>query len=87
MAANYSRSRGFISDTEYERVTALLKSFKLLRRHDIPDDHISHLIMHDKKKSGSEIYFVFLKGIGNAVVEKIQVSEAVDFYSRNKPGN
>jgi 3-dehydroquinate synthase len=87
MAANFSRVRGFISDTEYERVTSLLKSFKLLRRHDIPDDQISQLIMHDKKKSGSDIYFVFMEGIGKALVEKIPLSEAVDFYQQSKPGN
>jgi len=87
MAANFSRSRGFISDSEYERVSDLLKSFKLLRRHDIPDEHLNQLIMHDKKTSGNEIYFVFMEAIGKAVVEKIMVSEAIDFYRQNKPGN
>jgi 3-dehydroquinate synthase len=87
LAANFSLSRGYISEEECNRVTALLRSFKLLRRHDIPDDQINQLIMRDKKKSGSEIYFVFMKGIGKADVEKIPISEAVDFYRNNKPGN
>jgi len=42
--------------------------------------------MKDKKKSGKDIFFVFLKGIGNAVAEKIAVKEAADFYIHNKPG-
>jgi 3-dehydroquinate synthase len=87
LAANFSLSRGYISEEEYKRVTVLLRSFRLLRRHDIPDDQISQLIMRDKKKSGNEIYFVFMAGIGKAVIEKIPVSEAIDFYRQNKPGN
>lgn len=87
LAAGFSLYRGYISGAEYERVIALLKLFRLLRRHDIPDDQMSQLIMRDKKKSGNDIYFVFMEGIGKAVVEKIPVSEAVDFYRRNKPGN
>jgi 3-dehydroquinate synthetase len=48
---------------------------------------MSQLIMRDKKKSGNEIYFVFIEGIGKAVVDKIPVRMAVDFYRQNKPGN
>jgi 3-dehydroquinate synthase len=87
LATGFSLNRGYISVEEYNRIVALLKSFKLLRRHDIPDDQISQLIMRDKKKSGSDIYFVFIEGIGEAVVEKIPVREVVDFYHLNKPGN
>jgi 3-dehydroquinate synthase len=87
LAANFSLSRGYISEAEYNRVTTLLRSFKLLRRHDIPDDQINQLIMRDKKKSGNEIYFVFITGIGKVNVEKIPISQAVDFYRQNKPGN
>lgn len=87
MAASFSLTRGFITKSDYERVTDLLKSFNLLRRHDIPDDHIGQLIKHDKKRSGSEIYFVFLEGIGKAFVEKIQLDEAIDFYMQKKPSN
>jgi 3-dehydroquinate synthase len=87
LAANFSLSKGMISASEYDRIISLLKSFKLLRRHDIPDDQMSQLIMRDKKKSGNEIYFVFIEGIGKAVVDKIPVRMAVDFYRQNKPGN
>ena len=87
LASSFSLSRGLISSAEHNRIIALLKSFRLLRRHDIPDDQISQMIMRDKKKTGSDIYFVFLEGIGKAVVDKIPVMEAVDFYRKNKPGN
>jgi len=87
LAANFSMSKGMITSQEYERIISLLKSFRLLRRHDIPDDQINQLLMRDKKKSGSDLYFVYLDGIGKAISDKIQISEAVDFYRQNKPGN
>ncbi len=84
LAASFSSSRGILSRAEYERILNLLKTFKLLRRHDLPDAQIKQLILRDKKKSGNDIYFVFTEGIGKAVVEKIPVDEVVDFYIKNK---
>ena len=45
---------------------------------------MSQLIMHDKKKSGNDIYFVFIEGIGKAVVKKVPVERSMDFYRQNK---
>jgi 3-dehydroquinate synthetase len=39
-------------------------------------------VLHDKKKTGADINFVFTKGIGNAVVEKVSVNEVLEFYTR-----
>ena len=87
LASRFSLSRKLITSPEYERISALLKAFRLLRRHDIPDDQISHLIMRDKKKTGSDVYFVFVEKIGKAVVAKIPIAEVIDFYRQSKPGN
>jgi len=87
LAAGFSLSRRLITSPEYERIVALLKVFRLLRRHDIPDDQISHLVRRDKKKTGSDVYFVFIEKIGKAVVNKIPIDEVIDFYRQSKPGN
>jgi 3-dehydroquinate synthase len=87
LAAGFSLSRRLITSPEYERIVALLKLFRLLRRHDIPDDQISHLIRRDKKKTGNDVYFVFIEKIGKAVVTKIPIDEVIDFYRQSKPGN
>ncbi|MDP4221953.1 MAG: 3-dehydroquinate synthase family protein [Bacteroidota bacterium] len=84
LAAAFSCSRGYLSKPEYDRIIGLLKTFKLLRRHDLPDTQLKQLILRDKKRSGNDIYFVFAQGIGKAVVEKIAVDEVVDFYRKNK---
>lgn len=83
IAACFSLSRGYISNKDFERITNILKAFKLLRRHEIPSAQINQLIMHDKKKTGNDIWFVFITGIGKATVEKISVNEVVEFYEKN----
>lgn len=87
LAANFSFSRGLISKAEYDRIVSLLKTFKLLRRHDIPDNQITQLVLRDKKKAGNDLYFVFISGIGKAVVEKIPLEDVVEFYKLNKSAN
>lgn len=84
LAAMYSYSRGFIEKSDYERIHDILITFTLLRRYSIPDDQIGLLIRHDKKKAGDDMYFVFISGIGKAFVEKITVSQVIDFYIKNK---
>jgi 3-dehydroquinate synthase len=87
LAAKFSLTRGLISAPEYSRIISVLKKFRLLRLHDIPDGQVNQLIMRDKKKTGTDIYFVFLEGIGKAVSFKVPISEVVEFYRNNKPGN
>jgi 3-dehydroquinate synthase len=82
LAAEFSYSKGFISVTEKDRILSLLKSFGLTETHNIPDDQLERLILHDKKKTGLNIHFVFTEGIGKALVRKVPAVELVDFYKR-----
>lgn len=84
LASAFSLAKGYISKTEYDRIVNLLKSFKLLRRYEIPEGQMNQLLLHDKKKSGKDIYFVFTNGIGKALVEKIPVADVIDFYDGNR---
>ena len=40
------------------------------------------LVLHDKKKTGTDIHFVFTHGIGKGLVEKVPVAEVLGFYKR-----
>lgn len=82
IATDFSFEKGFIRSCEKERIINLLSKFRLLEKHDIPDDQIEKLIAHDKKRTGSDINFVFTEGIGKATVKKITVGEVVDFYKK-----
>ncbi len=80
LASRFSLEKGYITAGDHERIVSILKSFNLLCDYSITDKQVSQLILHDKKRSGSDIYFVFIKGIGRASAEKIPVSKAVEFY-------
>ena len=44
-------------------------------------------MLHDKKKTGTHIHFVFIKSIGQAIVEKVPVVEVLGFYKRFRDKN
>jgi 3-dehydroquinate synthase len=87
LATDFSFERGYISLEEKERITVLLKRFKLIKKTDLSDEQIEKLILHDKKKTGTDIHFVFTSGIGKATVETIPVMEIIDFYKRFRDKN
>jgi 3-dehydroquinate synthase len=82
LATDFSYEKGLIRTCERDEIIDLLKKFNLLEDHNIPDDQIENLILHDKKKTGTDINFVFTEGIGKASVKKITVSDVIDFYKR-----
>jgi 3-dehydroquinate synthase len=82
LATDFSFEKGLIRTCEKGKIINLLDKFGLIEKHSIPDDQIEQLILHDKKKTGSDINFVFIEGIGKAIVNKITVSEVIDFYKR-----
>ena len=87
LATAFSFEKGYIGIDERTRITDLLKRFRLLADHRIPDDMIEQLILHDKKKSGTDINFVFTEGIGKAAIKKIAVHEVIGFYKRFRDKN
>jgi 3-dehydroquinate synthase len=82
LATAFSLERGYITSDENNRIINLLKKFNLLSSHDLTDDQVEKLIIHDKKKSGKDIHFIFTHGIGKAEVEKVPVIDLLDFYRR-----
>jgi 3-dehydroquinate synthase len=82
LASEFSCEKGFISAGEKERIIELLSRFSLLDRQYITAGEMEDIIIHDKKKSGSSIHFVFTEGIGQSSVKKISVSEIMSFYRK-----
>jgi 3-dehydroquinate synthetase len=62
-----------------KRIVSLLGKAGLLRDFALAPDLVEHYISRDKKKSGRDIYFVFVSGIGRASSEKVPVGEVVIF--------
>jgi 3-dehydroquinate synthase len=82
LAAEFSYEKGFIGKDVKERIVNMLKQFGLLEYHNLPDEQIEQLILHDKKKTGSDINFVFTQGLGTAFVKKVPVGDLLDFYRK-----
>jgi 3-dehydroquinate synthase len=82
LAAEFSYESGFLSSAEKERIISVLRHFRLLEQEYIAESDMEQLIVHDKKKSGSSIHFVFTEGIGKATVKKISVADILGFYKR-----
>jgi len=82
IATVFSYKKGFVNAQEKDRIIELLYRFGLVEQHNIPDDKLELLLLHDKKKTGRDINFVFISGIGKAIVEKASVAELLNFYKR-----
>jgi len=82
LATEFSFKRRYIYLVEKERIIRLLERFKLLTELDLTGNQMEKLVLHDKKKTGTEIHFVFTQGVGKAIVEKVPVDEVLDFYNK-----
>ena len=87
LATLFSYSKGFIKKKEYDRIISLLRTYNLTVNPKLSAAKVRELIMHDKKKAGNDINFVFIAGIGRAKVVRITVDEIVDFYRHCKSIN
>ena len=64
LATAFSYEKKYIGREEMDRINNLLKRFKLTGKHNLTDDELEKLVLHDKKKNGSYIHFIFTHGIG-----------------------
>lgn len=87
LATEFSLKKGLINSEEKMRIIRMLEKFNLVDKLDISFSQLKKLILHDKKKSGNEIHFVFTNGIGKALVEKVPVTDVLDFYKRFRAKN
>jgi 3-dehydroquinate synthase len=80
IATAFSQKKGYLSIDEEKRIADVLKRYKLTSQLNIPVSAMENLIMHDKKKSGNDIHFVFTAGIGKALTVKVPAGELIEFY-------
>jgi len=74
-ASEVSAKKGFISNNDVDRIKNLLTKLNLPVKVDISREKLAEAISKDKKKNNDNIDFVFLKNIGEAIVEPIPVDE------------
>jgi 3-dehydroquinate synthase len=74
-AARLSEKRGYLSSKDRERIEGLLERLGLPVRIPIDGKSLLPALRMDKKRQGDRLYFVLLKGIGDAVVEELPIHE------------
>ena len=84
LATLFSYDKGLIDRKVCNRVINLMKKYNLLNSYNISSDTIGELILHDKKKSGDNIHFVFIEGIGTPEIRKVPAGEVIGFYKKFK---
>ncbi|MBA4390865.1 MAG: 3-dehydroquinate synthase [Syntrophus sp. (in: bacteria)] len=75
LAAKLSEMRGTLAREDVLRIESLLTSFNLPTEIGSDRDAIMDAIRKDKKREGTDIHFVLLNGIGNAIIETIGITE------------
>ncbi|MGD9878481.1 3-dehydroquinate synthase [Desulfococcus sp.] len=75
VAGLLSVRRGYLGQTDLQRLTDLLEALGLPTRLDVDPQQALDALKRDKKRSGDHIKFVLLKAVGEAVVEDIRISE------------
>ena len=73
VASELSVKKGYLSPEDGKRIERLLQALKLPTRFPFDGKRVLGALRKDKKREGDEIHFVFLQGIGRAVVKKISL--------------
>jgi 3-dehydroquinate synthase len=75
LAARLSHVQGLLSSSEVDHVEQLVRSAGLPATIKLDPSEIYQNIRKDKKKSGTDVHFVLLKGLGNALIRPIALPE------------
>jgi len=75
LAARLSHVQGLLKGAELDRVEQILLRAGLPTRLKLDPEQIYQSIRKDKKKSGDDVHFVLLKGLGTTLIRPIQLTE------------
>lgn len=74
-AARLSEKKGFLSEEDRVRIEQLLEKLRLPTKIPAQGKGLYQAMAKDKKREGETVFFVLLKGLGNAVIEEICLEE------------
>ena len=75
LACALAVKKGYLAARDARRVSALLEKLGLPVRLEFNGAAVLDAIRKDKKRTGSQIHFILLRSIGEALVEKISIEE------------
>ncbi|NOX33563.1 MAG: 3-dehydroquinate synthase [Deltaproteobacteria bacterium] len=80
-AARFSQAKGRINKQDVLRISSLLADLNLPTSLDYRAEEIISAVEKDKKKQGSDLFYIFLDQIGKAGIEKISFNEINKFIN------
>jgi len=78
LASEISEKKGYLKSQDSIRLSSLLEKFRLPVRLEFNREKVFAAIRKDKKREGDNLKFIFLKKIGEAVVNQISIQELVE---------
>lgn len=81
-AASVSEEMGYLDRADKNRIERVLTEMNILPPVDIKNGRVASLLLSDKKRAEKDIRFVFLKGIGEAVIEKVPLVEVAGWLKK-----
>jgi 3-dehydroquinate synthase len=87
MASALSVEKGVLSKPDALRLKELLEKFSLPTQANVSADEILDAIERDKKRAGDNLNFVFLKGLGDAIVEEVSLNDLADDAGKLLPAS
>lgn len=73
LAGRLSVNLGFLDPSEAERLESLIAAAGLPVKTELSHEALFDTLLKDKKRSGTDIHFILLKGIGEAFIYKMQL--------------
>jgi len=78
LASEISEKKGYLQSQDSNRLSSLLEKFRLPVRLEFNREKVFAAIRKDKKREGDNLKFIFLKKIGEAVVNQISIPELME---------
>ncbi len=80
-AARFSHFKGWIENSDIDRIIRLLDNLKLPTQLDYSASDVINAAKKDKKKEGQDLFYIFLEKLGKAKVAKISINEMNTFIA------
>ena len=81
LASEISEKKGYLQSEDSNRLSSLLEKFRLPVRLEFNREKVFAAIRKDKKREGDNLKFIFLKKIGEAVVNQISIQELAELLN------
>lgn len=78
-SAALSVKRGLLKEEERKRILDLIRKYELPVENPADPSAVLDALIRDKKKEGGSIHFILMRGIGNVIIEPIDIDEIKTF--------